>query len=84
MKLRIDFTNFGLNNKEWFTLKLGMLETSAFLFHSTFGAELDDCNQFTALPDLSSLTVLRTISRFHDGTQKSYGKQIHKPMEYTF
>ena len=84
MKLRIDFTNFGVNNREWFTLKLGMLETSAFLFHSTFGAELDDCNQFTALPDLSSLTVLRTISRFHDEAQKSHGKQIHKPMEYTF
>ena len=83
MKLRIDFTNFGLNNREWFTLKLDMLETLVFLFHSTSWAE-HDCNQFTALPDLSSLTVLRTISRFHDGAQKSHGKQIHKPMEYTF
>ena len=83
MKLRIDFTNFGLNNKECFTLKLVMLETSAFLFHSTFGAK-HDCHQFTALPDVSSLTVLRTISRSHDEAQKSLGKQIHKPMEYTF
>ena len=44
-----DFTNFGVNNRECFTLKLGMLETSAFLFHSTSRAE-HDCNQFTALP----------------------------------
>ena len=83
MKLRIDFTNFGLNNRECFTLKLGMLETSVILFHSTSWAELD-CNQFTALPNLSSLMVLRTISRSHDEAQKSYGEQIHKPMEYTF
>ena len=83
MKLRIDFTNFGLNNKERFTLKLVMLETSAFLFHSTSWAK-HDCNQFKALPDLSSLKVLRTISRSHDEAQKSYGKQIHKPMDYTF
>ena len=60
-----------------------MLETLAFLFHSTSWAE-HDCNQFKAFPDLSSLTVLRTISRSHDEAQKSYGKQIHKPMEYTF
>ena len=32
--------------------------------------------------DLSSLTVLRTISWSHNETQKSHGKQIHKPMEY--
>ena len=83
MKLRVDFPNFGLNNRECFTLKLGMLETSAFLFHSTSWAE-HYCNLFTALPDLSSLTVLRTISRSHDEAQKSHGKQIHKPMEYTF
>ena len=68
MKLRVDFTNFGLNNRECFTLKLGMLETSVFQFHSTSWAERD-CNLFTALPDLSSLTVLRTISRFHDEAQ---------------
>ena len=30
MEFRIDFTNFGVNNRECFTLKLGMLETSAF------------------------------------------------------
>ena len=83
MKLRIDFTNSGLNNRECFTIKLGMLETSAFLFHSTSWAE-HDCNQFKALPDLSTLTVLKTISRSHDEAQKSHGKQIHKPMEYTF
>ena len=34
--------------------------------------------------DLSSLTVLRTISRSHDEAQKSHGKQIQKPMEYAF
>ena len=66
-----------------FTLKLGMLEISAFLFHSTYWAE-HDCNQFTADQNLSSLTVLRTISRSHDEARKSHGKQIHKPMEYTF
>ena len=43
-----------------------------------------DCYQFTALQDLSSLKVLRTISRSHDEAQKSHGKQIHQPMEYTF
>ena len=83
MKLQIDYTHFGLYNREWFTLKLGMLENSAFLFHSTSWAE-HDCNQFKALPDLSSLTVLRTISRSHDKVLKSNGKQIHKPMEHTF
>ena len=83
MKLRIDFTNSGLNNRECFIIKLGMLETSAFLFHSTYWAE-HDCNQFKAVPDLSTLTVLKTISRSHDEAQKSHGKQIHKPMEYTF
>ena len=30
------------------------------------------------------LTVLREISRSHDEGQKSYGKDIHKPMENTF
>ena len=35
-------------------------------------------------PDLSSLTVFRTISRSHDKAQKPHGKKIHKPMEYTF
>ena len=34
--------------------------------------------------DLSSLTVLRTISQSDDEAQKFHGKQIHKPMEYTF
>ena len=33
--------------------------------------------------DLSSLTVLRTISRSHNEAQKTHCKQIHKPMEYT-
>ena len=79
-----DFTNFGVNNRECFTLKLGTLETSVLLFHSTSWAEHADCNQFKALPDLSTLTVLKTISRSHDEAQKSHGKQIHKPMEYTF
>ena len=34
--------------------------------------------------DFSSLTVLRTISQSDDEAQKFHGKQIHKPMEYTF
>ena len=34
--------------------------------------------------DLSSLMVLRTISRSHDEAQKSHGKQIQKLMEYAF
>ena len=34
--------------------------------------------------DVSSLTVLRTISRSHNEAQKSHGKQIQKLMEYAF
>ena len=37
----------------------------------------------TSHSDLSSLTVLGTISRSHNEAQKSHCKQIHKPMEYT-
>ena len=51
--------------------------------HKFFRA-LDNPPPLHPRADLSSLTVLKTISWSHNEAQKSYGKQINKPMEYTY